>query len=137
MNTQELGNYVRNWVHYDNLSSTLSKQTQNARRIRDEFEEKIVTQLHSHNMDSAVIQIQGGRLSVIEERHTQPLTLTRVEEGLHAYFEEQKRLGRPITDDTSNIMKFLKSTRPVEVIRRLKKQSVVPPLPPLPPLPSS
>jgi hypothetical protein len=132
MNTQELGNYVRNWVHYDNLSSTLSKQTQNARRVRDEFEEKILTQLHAHNMDSAVIQIQGGRLSVVEERHTQPLTLSRLEEGLHAYFDEQRRLGRPIPDDTSAIMKFIKTARPVELTRRLKKQTTVPPLPPPP-----
>lgn len=138
MNTQELGNIVRNWVHYDNLTSSLSKQTQSARKIRDEFETKILQQLHVHNMETAVIQIQGGRLVVSEEKHTQPLTLSRIEEGLHAFYAEQKLKsgGRPVSDETGSIMKFLKSHRDVEVVKRLKKQAAVPPLPPLPPLPT-
>jgi hypothetical protein len=133
MNTQELGNFVRNWVHYDNLASSLSKQTQNARKVRDDFEDKILQQLRVNNMETAVIQIQGGRLTVAEERHSQPLTFTRVEESLHAYFAEQKRLGRPVADDTPAIIRFLKTHREVEVTKRLKKQAVVPALPPLPP----
>jgi hypothetical protein len=134
MNTQELGNIVRNWVHYDNLTSSLSKQTQSARKIRDEFEAKILQQLHVHNMETAVIQIQGGRLVVSEEKHTQPLTLSRIEEGLHAFYAEQKIKsgGRPVSDETGSIMKFLKSHRDVEVVKRLKKQAAVPPLPTLP-----
>ena len=134
MNTQELGNFVRNWVHYDNLASSLSKQTQNARKIRDTFENKSLEDLRTHNMESAVIQIQGGRLLVAEERHNQPLTYTRLEESLKAFFiEKQKAAGRPIVDDTAAILKFMKSHREVEVVKKLKKQASVPPLPPLPP----
>jgi hypothetical protein len=66
-----------------------------------------------------------------EERHTQPLTLTRIEEGIHAYFAEQKRLGKNTVDDTPAIIRFLKTHRTVEVTKRLKKQTVV--VPPLPP----
>lgn len=137
MNTQELGNFVRNWVHYDNLATSLSKQTQNARRVRDEFENKILEQLHIHNMETAIIQIQGGRLVVAEERHAQPLSFTRLEEGLHAFFMEKAKVsgGRPSTDDTAAILKFLKAHRKddMEIKKRLKKQAAVPPLPPLPP----
>lgn len=137
MNTQELGNFVRNWVHYDNLTTSLSKQTTNARKVRDDFEERILQQLHANNMENAVIQVQGGRLLVGEERHTQPLTLARIEEGIHAYFAEQKRLGKNTVDDTPAIIRFLKTHRTVEVSKRLKKQTVaVPPLPP-PPAPPS
>lgn len=136
MNTQELGNYVRNWVHYDNLTTSLSKQTTNARKVRDDFEGKILQQLHVNNMENAVIQVQGGRLLVGEERHTQPLTLGRIEEGIHAYFAEQKRLGKSSNDETAAIIRFLKTHRTVEVTKRLKKQTVaVPPLPPPPSLP--
>ena len=134
MNTQELGNFVRNWVHYDNLTTSLSKQTTNARKVRDDFESKILQQLHVNNMENAVIQVQGGRLLVGEERHTQPLTLARIEEGIHAYFAEQKRLGKNTVDDTPAIMRFLKTHRTVEVTKRLKKQNA-PPVPPLPPPP--
>jgi hypothetical protein len=133
MNTQELGNFVRNWVHYDNLSTNLSKQTQSARKIRDTFENKILEQLQTHNMESAVIQIQGGRLLVAEERHNQPLTYNRLEEGLKAfYLEKQKAAGRPIQDDSAAIMRYLKSHRQVQITKSLKKQTVVADLPPLP-----
>lgn len=133
MNTQELGNYVRNWVHYDNLATSLSKQTQSARKIRDTFENKILQDLQTHNMEGAVIQIQGGRLLVAEERHHLPLSYSRIEDNLKAfYLEKQKAAGRPIVDDTAAIMRFMKSHREVQVTKALKKQAAVPPLPPLP-----
>jgi hypothetical protein len=133
MNTQDLANSVRNWVHYDNLCTSFSKQSQNARRVRDEFEDKIIQQLVSNNMEKAVIQIQGGRLSVVEEKHTQPLTLSRVEESLKEYFTSPG-VG---PDQTANIMKFLKNHRQVEVSKKLKKQVALPPLPPPPSGPPS
>lgn len=133
MNTQELANSVRHWVHYDNLCTSFSKQSQNARRIRDEFEEKIVNQLVSSNMENAVIQIQGGRLSIVEEKHTQPLTLSRIEESLKEYFS--KPGAGP--DQSANIMKFLKNNRGVEVSKKLKKQFATPALPPVPTGPPS
>jgi hypothetical protein len=128
VNTQDLANLVRNWVHYDNLTTTFSKQTQNARRVRDDFEERILQQLRASNMENAVIQIHGGRLVVTEEKQTQPITLTRLEESLHAYY---KNAG---VDETSAIMKHIRNTRVVEVQKRLKKTVTVPPLPPPPAL---
>jgi hypothetical protein len=130
INTQEIGFHVRNWVHYDNLATSLYRQTVNARKVREEFETKIIDSLRSANMENAVIQIAGGRLSVQEERHNQPLTLTRIEEILHTYF-----VGKNMPDDTQNIMKFIKKQREFKVVSKLKKQAGPPPsaLPPLPP----
>lgn len=130
VNTQELAFLIRNWVHYDNLATTLYRQTTNARKVRDEFETKILATLRASNMENAVIQIAGGRLMVHEERHNQPLTLGRMEEFLHAYF-----LSKNAADDTQHIMKFMRKQRGYEVVKRLKKQTgaAPPPLPPLPP----
>jgi hypothetical protein len=134
MDTQELGNFVRNWVHYDNLATTLSKQTQSARKVRDTFEKTILDKLRANNMENAVIQIQGGRLVIAEEKHNQPLTYTRIEEGLKAYYlEKQKTAGRVLPDESAAIMRFLKGHREVEITKKLKKQVALPPLPPLPP----
>jgi hypothetical protein len=133
MDTQELGNFVRNWVHYDNLATTLSKQTQSARKVRDTFEKTILDKLRANNMENAVIQIQGGRLVIAEEKHNQPLTYTRIEEGLKAYYlEKQKTAGRVLPDESAAIMRFLKGHREVEITKKLKKQVALPPLPPLP-----
>ena len=130
IDTQEVGFNVRNWVHYDNLATGLYRQTINARKVRDEFETKILDSLRTSNMENAVIQIAGGRLIVQEERHNQPLTLTRIEEILHTYY-----VSRNMPDDTPNIMKFMKKQRGFEVVKKLRKQSGPPPsaLPPPPP----
>lgn len=130
-NTQDLAHYVRNYVHYDNLATGLYRQTVNARKVRDEFEEKILTDLRTHNMEHAIIQIAGGRLVVHEERHNQPITLGRMEELLHGYF-----LSKNIPDDTQNIMKYIKKQRGYETVKRLKKQTGPPPAP-LPPAPTN
>jgi hypothetical protein len=128
VNTQEVGFLVRNWVHYDNLATGLYRQTINARKVRDEFETKILDALRMSNMENAVIQIAGGRLIVQQERHNQPLSLTRIEEILHTYF-----VSRNLPDDTSNIMKFMKKQRGFEVVKKLRKQTGPAPtaLPPL------
>lgn len=129
INAQEIGFLVRNWVHYDNLATGLYRQTLNARKVRDEFEGKILEGLRASNMENAVIQIAGGRLIVQQERHNQPLTLNRIEEILHTYY-----VSRNMPDDTSNIMKFMKKQRGFEVTKKLRKQTgPVAPLPPPPP----
>ena len=131
INTQDLAFWVRNWVHYDNLSTGLYRQTSNARKVRDDFEEKILGTLRSTNMENAIIQIAGGRLLVHEERHNQPMTLGRLEEMLHSYY-----LSKNAPDDTQNIMRFIKKQRGYEVVKKLKKQSgPIAPLPLPPPLP--
>ena len=131
VNSQEIGFFVRNWVHYDNLATGLYRQTINARKVRDEFETKILEALRISNMENAVIQIAGGRLIVQQERHNQPLTLSRIEEILHTYY-----VSRNMPDDTGNVMKFMKKQRGFEVSKKLRKQSgqPQPPLPPPPPL---
>jgi hypothetical protein len=131
LNSQEVGFLVRNWVHYDSLALNLYRQTVNARKVRDEFEQKILETLRASQMENAVIQIGGGRLVVQQERHNQPLTLTRIEEILHTYFVSQNR-----PDDTANILKFMKKQRGFEVQQKLRRQSGPPPgsLPPPPPL---
>jgi hypothetical protein len=127
INSQEIGFLVRNWVHYDNLATGLYRQTINARKVRDEFETKILEGLRTSNMENAVIQIAGGRLIVQQERHNQPLSLTRIEEVLHAYY-----VSKNLPDYTANVMKFMKKQRGFEVVKKLRKQSgpQVPALPP-------
>jgi hypothetical protein len=129
INTQEVGFHVRNWVHYDNLATSLYRQTVNARKVRDEFETKIIDSLRAARMENAVIQIAGGRLLLQEERHNQPLTLTRIEEILHTYF-----VSKNMPDHTPNIMKFMKKQREYKTVSKLRKQSG-PPVSALPPPP--
>jgi hypothetical protein len=136
MNTNELGNWVRNWVHYDNLALGLNRQATNARKVRDDYEDKIIGNLQQNHMENAIIQIAGGRLVINEERHSQPLTLHRIEEMLRAYYITKGAQGQ--MDETPMIMKFIKQQRGFEVNKRLKKQAGIVPGPlPAPPAPNS
>lgn len=134
-NTQDLANLVRNWVHFDNLATSLSKQASNSRKLRDDFEHNIITMLQSSNMENATIQIHGGKLVIQNEKHSQPLTFTRLEETLHKYFLEKRVQNLSAPDETTDILKFLRKNREVEVSKKLKKVPIVPALPPPPPLP--
>jgi len=113
---EDLSNLIRNYVHYDNLTSTLNKQAHNARIVRDDFEERIIKELRDKKMENAIIQIVGGKLKIIEEKHNTPLNYKMLEESLHKYFHNKK-----LSDDTTSIIKFIKDSREVETTFKLKK----------------
>ena len=116
----QFGDLVRNWVHYDNLAVNLNRQIQNARKVKEEFEVKIMNALKEYKMENAIIQVAGGKLSIAEEKHSNPLTNSRIEELLHEYYE---RTGRKAADETAEIMKFLKTERGSTTSKKLKKQT--------------
>jgi len=120
LDRNQFGDLVRNWVHYDNLAVNLNRQIQNARKVKEEFEVKIMNSLKDYKMENAIIQVAGGKLSIVEEKHSNPLTNSRIEELLHEYYE---RTGRKAADETAEIMKFLKTERGSTVSKKLKKQT--------------
>ena len=69
-------------------------------------------------MVNAIIQIAGGRLTVNEEKHANPLTLQRLESLLHEYFSKRPPGS---TDETSDVMAYIKANRGTNVETRLKK----------------
>lgn len=124
-----IGSFVRNWLHYDGLASSFYRQSTRARQVRDEFETKIVDTLRQNRMENAVIQINGGHLSLAEERNPRQLTLPRIEELLRGYYA--RRGGK---DETPEIMAYIRGNREVDTVVRLRKSSTVGSL--LPPLPA-
>jgi hypothetical protein len=109
---------VRNWVYFDNLVSQFSRQLQQARTAKTRWETEIISDLTAHKLDTSVIQISGARLNVHTEKHTQPLTLTRLEDLLHEYYSK-KPLGS--NDETYDIIKHIRSSRQYTSKRTLKK----------------
>jgi hypothetical protein len=103
-----IGDKVRNWVYFDNLVSQFSRQLQQARAAKTRWETEVIANLKENNLDTSVIQISGARLTVHTEKHTQPLTLTRLEDLLHEYYSK-KPLGS--NDETHDIIKHIRSSR--------------------------
>lgn len=124
INKEDVGNLVRSYVHYDNLTSSLQKQTNNARTVRDEFENRIIKILEEKNMKNAIIQIVGGKLQIVEEKKFSSLTFNSLEESLHNYFIKNKQ-----SDVTTDLIRFIKAQRSVETVPKIKKISQLPPQP--------
>jgi hypothetical protein len=116
--TSNLADMVRSWVHFDNLAATFTRQAQQARTARSRWEVQVLDYLKSNRMTNAIIQISGGRLTVNEEKHAHPLTLQRLESLLHDYFN-QRPPGS--TDETPDIMKFIRENRGGTIETKLKK----------------
>lgn len=128
----EIGTWVRNYVHYDNLVGTYTKQASAARKMRDDFEGKVIGSLRSNNMQNAIIKISGGaHLQCIDEKTVPALSLPRLQGYLHAYFK-QKGNG---LDETDAILRYIKlqKTNDTQTVARLKKTMLAPvPEPPAP-----
>jgi hypothetical protein len=118
LNTQSLAEMIRSWVHFDNLAATFTRQSQQARTARSRWEVQIIDYLRETSMINAIIQIAGGRLTVNEEKHANPLTLQRLESLLHEYFSKR---AAGSNDETSEIMAYIKANRGTNVETRLKK----------------
>lgn len=118
LNTQSLAEMIRSWVHFDNLAATFTRQSQQARTARSRWEVQIIDYLRQTSMVNAIIQIAGGRLTVNEEKHANPLTLQRLESLLHEYFSKRPSGSN---DETSEIMAYIKANRGTNVETRLKK----------------
>jgi hypothetical protein len=118
LNTQSLADMIRSWVHFDNLAATFTRQAQQARTARSRWETQVIDYLRKTNMANAIVQIAGGRLMIVEEKHANPLTLQRLEALLHEYYGKRP----PGSDDeTVDIMTYIKSNRGSTVETRLKK----------------
>jgi hypothetical protein len=118
LNTQSLAEMIRSWVHFDNLAATFTRQSQQARTARSRWEVQIIDYLRQTSMVNAIIQIAGGRLTVNEEKHANPLTLQRLESLLHEYFSKRPAGSN---DETTEIMAYIKANRGTNVETRLKK----------------
>ena len=122
VNKEDIASLVRNYVHYDNLATTMNKQTQNARAVRDDYEKRIIDELKKNKMENAIIQIVGGKLKIVEEKHSTPLSYKNLEESLHDYYFQKKKV-----DETADIIKYIKGKRIIESTQRIKKISQLSP----------
>ena len=120
-NMDELGNLIRHWAHYDMMLAGLNKQLRNVRELRSKYEGQVLERLRNYNAENAIIQIVGGRISVTEDKYTQPLSFKSLESMLHQYYIKKGR-----ADETTEIIQFIRSLRQTEVSKCLKRHMTAP-----------
>ena len=74
----DIGTWVRNYVHYDNLTNNYNKQGLAARKLKNDFEHKIIQYLRGQHMENAVIQVSGAFLQLSEEKTAPSLSITNL-----------------------------------------------------------
>jgi hypothetical protein len=128
----ELPMWIRSYVHYDNMANNYVKQANGARKLRDEFESKIIQNLVTNRMENAVIQISGAQLQCAEEKRMPSMSMPRLEQYLRKYYA-QKGAG---VDETEAILRFIKLQKQndIQVTKCLKKTAIPTAIPPPPPL---
>jgi len=114
-----VGTYVRYWLHYNNLASSLYKQFGAARKVRDDYEKQVISTLQRNGMEKATIQIGGGNIHVVDKREPNQLSLTKIEDLLHGYFRQKG--GK---DETIDIMTFLRANRGYTMNKSLKQSNI-------------
>ena len=123
----QLTTWIRNWVHFDNMASNFSKQSTTSRKLRDENEDKIIDYLKNKKMENAQIQINGAKLSLVQEKCYTGLTVGILETYLHDYFKKKGTM----MDETDQIMRFIKQqkTTNFDLKLRLRKTITTPSVP--------
>jgi hypothetical protein len=114
-----IGTYVRYWLHYNNLASSFYKQYSAAKKIQEDYVQQIIDSLVKSRMEKAIIQINGGQISVIDKKTPHQLSLSKVQDYLHAYYKQ--RGGR---DETKDIMLFINANRGYTLQKVLKKSGI-------------
>ncbi len=114
-----IGTYVRYWLHYKNLASSLYKQFGAARKVQDDYEKQVIGTLQRSGMEKATIQINGGNIHVVDKREPNPLSLTKIEELLHGYYRQKG--GK---DETMDIMTFIRANRGYTLSKSLKQSNL-------------
>jgi hypothetical protein len=114
---QLLQQSVRAWVHFDNLSSNLSKQATNARNQKQIHEKEIQNILTAMKQQHAVLEVNGARLQFQQKESKSNLSWSWLQEQLRAWFiSPEGRAGK--ADD---LFKFLQSKRTIKIAETLEK----------------
>jgi hypothetical protein len=119
MNDPGIGTFVRYWLHYSNLSSSLYKQFCAAKKVQEEYVGHILAYLEKSRMKNTIFQIGGGQIHIQDKRTPHAFSLNKIEELLHAY-----HLQRGGADNTKEIMGFINANRGFTMNKTLIKKNM-------------
>ena len=106
-------NNIKSWVSVDNKIKILNEQIRELRGERNDYHDKIMTQVESSNLEQSIIQISDGTLKFATSKSTKPLTLKFIHACLSNVISNQ--------DDVNNIMKYIKEQREVSSSKEIKR----------------
>lgn len=94
------------------------KQALNARKVREDYEQRILGSLTRRGLTNAILQLKQGKFQAVEENHQVPMSYANIEALLHLYF---KAKGAGARDETGDILAFFKQHRKTTRNMRLRR----------------
>ncbi len=110
--SEPLSDAVRNWVHFENLHTLLSKQANSAHDMKKTFETRIFSLLEGKKQ----IMTSNAVLEPAVRNENIVVSLPSLESLLHKYYESNKK-----TDETMNILTFIKQNKKIKREQYIKK----------------
>ena len=116
---QQLQQAVRAWVHFDNLSSNLSKQASNARSQKQIHEKEIQNILIHMKQQHAVLEVNGARLQFQQKESKSNLSWSWLQDQLRAWFSSPEARNTKMPAD--DLVRFLQGRRTIKIAETLEK----------------
>jgi hypothetical protein len=129
-NDSVLVKLIQNYVHYDNLTNNYNKQVVCARKLKNEFEHKVIQYLRGNRIENATIQVSGACLQLSEEKTAPCMSASNLKKWLKDYYAQK---GNSI-DESDAILRYinLQKTKETQINSCLKKIQLPTVLPPPP-----
>lgn len=104
---------IKKWVEYDNKIDAYNSKIKSLKDEKISLSNKITIHMENNQMNNTIINITGGKIKLVEQSVSVPLTYKFLEENLNQYFNDSSK--------TKDIIDFLKQNRNVKKNKFLKR----------------
>tara|TARA_Y100000741_G_scaffold332701_1_gene288819 strand:- start:1545 stop:1889 length:345 start_codon:yes stop_codon:yes gene_type:complete len=104
---------IKKWVVLDNQQKELNERIKDIRYKKNNLTGNIITNFSEKNINSPIIKISDGKLSLIETQQTNVISLKFLLECFNEYFTDEK--------EGDKLLDFIKSKRRITNVVSIKR----------------
>ena len=105
---------IKKWVEFDNKIEKFNSEVKNLKDQKVSLSNEITSFMIDNKMNDSVIGITGGKLKLVENNVSNPLTFKFLEESLLKYYNNDQ-------DEVTKLIAFLKNSREYKKNYHLKR----------------
>ena len=109
----DLENNIKQWVSLDNQQKKMNEQIKIIRDKKNSITNDIITTFQERNINSPVINISDGKLSLVESQQVNALSLKFLLECFNEYFNNEQ--------ESIQLIEFIKNKRTYTTVNNIKR----------------
>ena len=114
--SNNLQNYIQNWVAVDNQILLLQEKTKKMREGQKKLTDKITGELQEKGWENRILEIPGSELKLQEKNEYSTLSFGYIEECLHELIPEEEQVDF--------VMNYLREHREIKTIVDIKRKKI-------------